>query len=107
MPFFKNKHGRYLKKYNAEVGGKPDWSLDDRRPDVTQDWCNGGWYEAQVDEDLTIGTYKWDKGDLTISWAELEPDKVGDAVAHMYAKELVKVRPEPTQASSVVVDKVL
>jgi hypothetical protein len=150
MPFFKNKHGRYLKKYNAEVGGKPDWSLDDRRPDVTQDWCKGGWYEAEVDEDLTIGTYKWDKGDLTISWAELEPDKVGDAdaedaaqpplgwdkgqlcfdssfdfpsgqlmdvslfskclnddaVAQMYANELVKVRPEPIQASSVVVDKV-
>lgn len=81
MPFFKNKHGRYLKKYNAEVGGKPDWSFDDRRPDVTKDWCNGGWYEAQAGEDLAIGTYKWEGGELTISWGELEPDKVGDADA--------------------------
>jgi len=151
MPFFKNKHDRYLKKYNAEAGGKPDWSLDDRHPDVTQDWCNGGWYEAQVGEELAIGTYRWDKGDLTISWAELEPDKVGDAdaenaaqpplgcdkgtlcfdrsfdfpsgqlldvslfsrclndddVAQMYAKELGKVKPEPSQVPSVVVEKVL
>jgi hypothetical protein len=151
MPFFKNKHGRYLKKYNAEAGGKPDWSLDDRRPDITQDWCNGGWYEAQVDEELVVGTYSWgDKGDLTISWAELGPDKVGDvdaedaaeppsgcdkghlcfdqafdfpsgqlmdvslfsqclnddAVAQMYAKELRNIRPEPSQAPSVAVEKV-
>lgn len=89
MPFFQSKTGKYLKKYNAEACGGPDWSFDDRRPVDGNDWCRGGWYFANKGEELALGTFDWadaGQGGVTVSWAELEAEKVGDDDAEMSAK---------------------
>jgi len=87
MPFFQNRTGKYLKKYNAEAGARANWSFDDRRPDVNNDWCKGGWYSAGKGEELALGTFNWSEGgELTVSWGELDAEMVWDADAETSAK---------------------
>eukprot|EP00928_Gymnodinium_smaydae_P023830 TRINITY_DN19505_c0_g1_i1.p1 TRINITY_DN19505_c0_g1~~TRINITY_DN19505_c0_g1_i1.p1 ORF type:complete len:873 (-),score=121.17 TRINITY_DN19505_c0_g1_i1:22-2382(-) len=78
MPFFKNKHGRYLKKYDARAGGGPDWSFDHRIPDDMKDLCDGGAIDAKPGVALPLGKRKWSNGVITISWAAWDPEKLDD-----------------------------
>ncbi|SVB54102.1 uncharacterized protein METZ01_LOCUS206956, partial [marine metagenome] len=41
--WYKNARGNRLYFYNANSGGAPSWSLDDREQDGSNDWYRGGW----------------------------------------------------------------
>ena len=58
-PWFKNNSGCILYFYNANSGGGPSWSLDDRSQDGTNDWFRGGWIEPPNSGGLPLGTRSW------------------------------------------------
>ena len=58
-PWFKNNSGCILYFYNANSGGAPSWSLDDRPQDGTNDWFRGGWTEPLNSGGPPLGTRRW------------------------------------------------
>ena len=58
-PWFKNNSGCILYFYNANSGGGPSWSLDDRSQDGTNDWFRGGWTEPPNSGGPPLGTRRW------------------------------------------------
>ena len=58
-PWFKNNSGCILYFYNANSGGGPSWSLDDRSQDGTNDWFRGGWIEPPNSGGPPLGTRSW------------------------------------------------
>ena len=58
-PWFKNNSGCILYFYNANSGGGPSWSLDDRPQDGTNDWFRGGWIEPPNSGGPPLGTRSW------------------------------------------------
>ena len=60
-PWFKNNSGCILYFYNANSGGGPSWSLDDRSQDGTNDWFRGGWIEPPNSGGLPLGTRRWEE----------------------------------------------
>ena len=59
-PWFKNNSGCILYFYNANSGGGPSWSLDDRTQDGTNDWFRGGWIEPPNSGGPPLGTRRWE-----------------------------------------------
>ena len=59
-PWFKNNSGCILYFYNANSGGAPSWSLDDRSQDGTNDWFRGGWIEPPNSGGPPLGTRRWE-----------------------------------------------
>ena len=64
-PWFKNNSGCILYFYNANSGGGPSWSLDDRSQDGTNDWFRGGWIEPPNSGGPPLGTRRWEDLDPT------------------------------------------
>ena len=60
-PWFKNYSGCILYFYNANSGGYPSWSLDDRSQDGTNDWFRGGWIEPPNSGGPPLGTRRWEE----------------------------------------------
>ena len=58
-PWYKNNSGCMLYFYNANSGGGPSWSLDDRSQDGTNDWFRGGWIEPPNSGGPPFGTRTW------------------------------------------------
>ena len=58
-PWYKNNSGCMLYFYNANSGGGPSWSLDDRSQDGTNDWFRGGWIEPPNSGGPPLGTRRW------------------------------------------------
>ena len=58
-PWYKNNSGCMLYFYNANSGGGPSWSLDDRSQDGTNDWFRGGWIEPPNSGGPPLGTRTW------------------------------------------------
>ena len=58
-PWYKNNSGCILYFYNANSGGGPSWSLDDRSQDGTNDWFRGGWIEPPNSGGPPFGTRRW------------------------------------------------
>ena len=58
-PWFKNNAGSILYFYNANSGGDPSWSLDDRSQDGTNDWYRGGWTRPPNSGGPPLGTRRW------------------------------------------------
>ncbi|MBT3653779.1 MAG: EF-hand domain-containing protein [Euryarchaeota archaeon] len=54
-PWFKNNSGTRLYFYNANSGGAPSWSLDNREQNGSNDWYNGGWTRSPADGRPPIG----------------------------------------------------
>ena len=62
--------------YNANSGGAPSWSLDDRLQDGSKDLYRGGWTRAMADGELPLGTRRWvGIGKVTISFPDLPDNK--------------------------------
>ena len=59
-PWFKNTSDCILYFYNANSGGGPSWSLDDRTQDGTNDWFRGGWIEPPNSGGPPLGTRRWE-----------------------------------------------
>ncbi len=58
-PWFANSNGRVLYFYNANSGGAPSWSLDDREQGGSNDWYRGGWTRPPSGNGIPIGTRRW------------------------------------------------
>ncbi|SVB08562.1 uncharacterized protein METZ01_LOCUS161416, partial [marine metagenome] len=58
-PWFVNSNGRVLYFYNANSGGAPSWSLDDREQDGSNDWYRGGWTRPPSGNGIPLGTRRW------------------------------------------------
>ena len=54
-PWYKNNSGTRLYFYNANSGGAPSWSLDDREQNGSNDWYNGGWTRPPADGRTPLG----------------------------------------------------
>ena len=66
-PWYKNNSGCMLYFYNANSGGGPSWSLDDRSQDGTNDWFRGGWIEPPSSGGPPLGTRTWkDAGTISM-----------------------------------------
>ncbi len=66
-PWYKNNSGCMLYFYNANSGGGPSWSLDDRSQDGTNDWFRGGWIEPPNSGGPPLGTRTWkDAGTISM-----------------------------------------
>ena len=66
-PWYKNNSGCMLYFYNANSGGGPSWSLDDRSQDGTNDWFRGGWIEPPNSGGPPFGTRTWkDAGTISM-----------------------------------------
>lgn len=76
QPWFKNTKNpsspKILYFFNANSGGAPSWSLDDRLQDGSKDLYRGGWTRAMADGELPLGTRRWvGIGKVTISFSDL------------------------------------
>ncbi|SVD23013.1 uncharacterized protein METZ01_LOCUS375867, partial [marine metagenome] len=68
--WYKSAGGNRLYFYNANSGGAPSWSLDDREQNGSNDWYRGGWSRPRGDGSLPTGTRRWvGVGKITISVA--------------------------------------
>jgi hypothetical protein len=66
-PWFKNNSGTRLYFYNANSGGAPSWSLDDREQNGSNDWYSGGWTRPSADGRTPLGDRRFvGAGKITI-----------------------------------------
>lgn len=80
QPWFKNIRNstspKILYYFNANSGGAPSWSLDDRLQDGSKDLYRGGWTRALADGELPLGTRRWvGIGKVTISYSNIADDE--------------------------------
>ena len=79
-PWFKNNSGCILYFYNANSGGGPSWSLDDRSQDGTNDWFRGGWIGPPNSGGLPLGTRRWDQAGTIKMESVSIPDESGEPI---------------------------
>ena len=66
--WYMNSNNCRLYFYNANDGGAPSWSLDDREQDGSNDWYGGGWTRVPADGNIPIGVRRFvGAGKITIS----------------------------------------
>jgi hypothetical protein len=88
-PWFKNNSGCILYFYNANSGGGPSWSLDDRSQDGTNDWFRGGWIEPPNSGGPPLGTRRWE-GAGTIKMESVSiPDESGEPIFNSDGRKYV------------------
>ena len=69
--WYLNSNNCRLYFYNANDGGAPSWSLDDRDQDGSNDWYAGGWTRVPADGNIPVGTRRFvGAGKITISAVE-------------------------------------
>ena len=77
-PWYKSATGNRLYYYNANSGGAPSWSLDDREQDGSNDWYRGGWSRPRGDGSLPTGSRRWvGVGKITVSAASRSEERRG------------------------------
>jgi len=70
-PWYLNSNNCRLYFYNANEGGAPSWSLDDREQDGSNDWYGGGWTRVPADGNIPLGTRRFvGAGKINISLGE-------------------------------------
>lgn len=78
QPWFKKTNAsspKILYFFNANSGGAPSWSLDDRLQDGSKDLYRGGWTRALADGELPLGTRRWvGIGKVTVSFSDIPDD---------------------------------
>ena len=105
-PWFKNNSGTRLYFYNADSGGAPSWSLDDRHQNGSNDWYNGGWTRPPADGHPPLGDRRFvGAGKITIKpvVAQIDSsesiDQVTDEVLDVETE--IEEEVEDTQSSSL------
>ena len=74
--WYMNSNGCRLYFYDANDGGAPSWSLDDRQQNGTNDWYGGGWTRVPADGNIPLGVRRFvGAGKITIS--ELSGSQMG------------------------------
>ena len=79
-PWFKNNSGCILYFYNANSGGGPSWSLDDRSQDGTNDWFRGGWIEPPNSGGPPLGTRRWEGAGIIKMESVSTPDEYDEPI---------------------------
>ena len=65
--WYLNSNGCRLYFYNANDGGAPSWTLDDREQDGSNDSYGGGWTRVPADGNIPVGTRRFvGAGKITI-----------------------------------------
>ena len=65
--WYLNSNDCRLYFYNANDGGAPSWSLDDREQDGSNDWYGGGWTRVPADGNIPVGSRRFvGAGKITI-----------------------------------------
>tara|TARA_Y100000768_G_scaffold166294_1_gene124523 strand:- start:96 stop:1649 length:1554 start_codon:yes stop_codon:yes gene_type:complete len=72
--WYLNPNNCRLYFYNANEGGAPSWSLDDREQDGSNDWYGGGWTRVPADGNIPVGTRRF-VGAGKINISAVEDDK--------------------------------
>ena len=66
--WYMNSNDCRLYYYNANDGGAPSWSLDDREQNGSNDWYGGGWTRVPADGNIPVGSRRFvGAGKITIS----------------------------------------
>jgi hypothetical protein len=66
--WYMNSNNCRLYYYNANDGGAPSWSLDDREQNGSNDWYGGGWTRVPADGNIPVGSRRFvGAGKITIS----------------------------------------
>ena len=96
-PWFKNNSGCILYFYNANSGGGPSWSLDDRSQDGTNDWFRGGWIEPPNSGGPPLGTRRWEEAGTIKMESVSIPDESGEPILnsdqkYVFARERAPAR---------------
>jgi hypothetical protein len=66
--WYMNSNNCRLYYYNANEGGAPSWSLDDREQNGSNDWYGGGWTRVPADGNIPVGSRRFvGAGKITIS----------------------------------------
>lgn len=90
-PWYENSNNCRLYFYDANEGGAPSWSLDDRQQDGSNDWYGGGWTRVPADQNIPIGIRRFvGAGKITISESQdsnLTPNTDSDDVVELVDEE--------------------
>ena len=99
--WYLNSNNCRLYFYNANEGGAPSWSLDDREQDGSNDWYGGGWTRVPADGNIPVGTRRFvGAGKITI----LDNDIWDGEKAFEYESEASKEVVEEENASSNMIE---
>ena len=99
--WYLNSNNCRLYFYNANEGGAPSWSLDDREQDGSNDWYGGGWTRVPADGNIPVGTRRFvGAGKITI----LDNDVWDGEKAFEYESEVSKEVVEEENISSNMIE---
>ena len=99
--WYLNSNNCRLYFYNANEGGAPSWSLDDREQDGSNDWYGGGWTRVPADGNIPVGTRRFvGAGKITI----LDNDIWDGEKAFEYESEVSKEVVEEENISSNMIE---
>ena len=99
--WYLNSNNCRLYFYNANEGGAPSWSLDDREQDGSNDWYGGGWTRVPADGNIPVGTRRFvGAGKITI----LDNDIWDGEKAFEYESEASKEVVEEENVSSNMIE---
>ena len=99
--WYLNSNNCRLYFYNANEGGAPSWSLDDREQDGSNDWYGGGWTRVPADGNIPVGTRRFvGAGKITI----LDNDVWDGEKAFEYESEASKEVVEEENVSSNMIE---
>jgi hypothetical protein len=107
--WYMNSNNCRLYFYNANDGGAPSWSLDDREQDGSNDWYGGGWTRVPADGNIPIGVRRFvGAGKITISASSVSENnnvqKLADSNESQIPSEEIEVI-EPEFDMNTFVDK--
>jgi len=86
--WYMNPTGTRLYFYNANSGGAPSWSLDDREQDGSNDWYRGGWSRPKSDNSLPTGVRRWvGVGKISVTPYIFVPEETQDYSAEVTESE--------------------
>jgi|TARA_B110000093_G_C12969465_1_gene411521 hypothetical protein len=81
--WYMNSNNCRLYFYNANDGGAPSWSLDNREQNGAYDWYDGGWTRVPADQNIPLGVRRFvGAGKITISESSDETitnDEISDS----------------------------
>ena len=73
--WYLNSDNCRLYYYDANDGGAPSWSFDDREQDGSNDWYSGGWTRVPSDGNIPLGSRRFvGAGKITISVTERDDE---------------------------------
>ena len=101
--WYLNSNNCRLYFYNANEGGAPSWSLDDREQDGSNDWYGGGWTRVPADGNIPVGTRRFvGAGKITILDSEIsEGEKASEDESEVNSENDRSANSDPEELDMV------